>query len=77
MARCFVLLLCCLTVVACDSPEATRSRGGGPGGDVLNRRAGGVEMHEGSNQFWKTPDVIPAASPSLDSARQAQQLSRQ
>ncbi len=36
-ALCFVLLL-----VAC-SPEASRTRGGGPGGDIGNR-AGEVEL---------------------------------
>ncbi len=41
-------------VVACESPEATRTRGGGPGGDVGNRDAV-VELHEGSRPFYQTP----------------------
>jgi hypothetical protein len=73
----FVLLLAALATAACDSPEKTRTRGGGAGADVGNRPAKHVRMHEGSNQFWRTPDRIPVEGPSLEPARQAQQLSRQ
>ena len=66
-------LVFCLA--ACDSPETTRTRGGGPGADVGNR-AKVVEMHEGSQPFWKTPQIIPAKHPPLDPASQADQLSR-
>jgi hypothetical protein len=63
-------------VSGCVSPEARRTRGDGPGADVGNRRAT-VELHEGSDPFWKTPDRIPGEQhPPLASARQAQQLSR-
>jgi hypothetical protein len=63
-------------VSGCVSPETTRTRGGGPGADVGNRRAT-VELHGGSDPFWKTPDRIPGEQhPPLASARQAQQLSR-
>jgi len=61
-----------LALAACTSPEATRIRAGGPGGDVGNRTPI-VEMHEGSHAYWKTPsrlakdvgmdEVAPAASP--------------
>jgi hypothetical protein len=62
-------------VSGCVSPETTRTRGGGPGADVGNRRAT-VELHEGSDPFWKTPDRIPGEQhPPLAPARQAQQLS--
>ena len=54
----------------CTSPEAARTRGGGPGADVGNRPAR-VEMHAGSDQFWKTPDRIPAEHVPLGPARQA------
>jgi hypothetical protein len=62
-------------VAACTSPEATRTRGGGPGADVGNR-AKTVQMHEGSKPFTKTPKLIPAQSPPLGTADQADQLSR-
>ena len=69
------LIAACLTLAGCASPEATRTRGGGAGADTGNRPAN-VKMHEGSRQYWETPVVIPGASPSLEPARQAQQLSR-
>jgi len=62
-------------LVGCASPETTRVRGGGPGADVGNR-AKVVQMHEGSKPFEKTPRIIPAKSPPLGSANQADQLSR-
>jgi hypothetical protein len=73
-AALFLLLVLC--IVACASPEATRTRGGGPGADVGNRGEV-VQMHEGSKPFDKTPKIIPAQHPPLDSASQADQLSRQ
>jgi hypothetical protein len=43
-----------LTAVGgCTSPEATRTRAGGPGGDVGNR--GDVELHGGSQPYYGTP----------------------
>jgi hypothetical protein len=73
----FVLLLLAFSALAaCDSPEDTRSRGGGPGADVGNRGKV-VDMHEGSQPFWKTPQLIASKHPPLESARQADQLSRQ
>jgi hypothetical protein len=53
------LLLALLTagLVACDSPEARRTRGGGPGADVGNRSPI-VEMHQGAQPYYKTPCVI-------------------
>ena len=62
-------------VAGCASPETTRTRGGGPGADVGNQGKV-VEMHEGSQPFWKTPKIIPAKHPPLDPASQADQLSR-
>jgi hypothetical protein len=59
----------------CASPEARRTRGGGPGADIGNRSSV-VKMHEGSEPFWKTPDRIGVDHPTLEPARQAQQLSR-
>jgi hypothetical protein len=42
---------------ACTSPEATRQRAGGAGGDVGNRRDA-VELHGGSQPYWSTPDAV-------------------
>lgn len=64
-----------LALAGCDSPETMRSRGGGPGADIGNRDKV-VEMHEGSQPFWKTPKLIPAKSPPLEPASQADRLSR-
>lgn len=50
-------LLCLTGAAGCVSPEATRTRGGGPGADVQNRPAQ-VKMHEGSRPYWETPVVI-------------------
>lgn len=61
-------------VTGCTSPEATRQRGGGPGGDPGNRPAQ-VLMHEGSRQYWETPVRIPSEAPSLAPSEQARQLS--
>ena len=37
-------------MLGCTSPETTRTRGGGPGADVGNRREI-VRMHEGAQPF--------------------------
>jgi hypothetical protein len=70
-----LLLIGCVGVTGCGSPEATRTRGG-HGADVGNRPRI-VEMHEGSRPFWKTPDRIAVEHPPLAPAQQADQLSRQ
>ena len=46
-------------VTGCTSPEATRTRAGGPGADVGNT-AKPVEMHGGSRPYYATPNVLPA-----------------
>jgi hypothetical protein len=67
------ILLAILT--ACESPEASRARGGGPGADVGNH--GRVaDMHAGSWMFYRTPDKIGGRGPDLEPARQSQRLSR-
>jgi hypothetical protein len=43
--------------VGCGSPEASRARGGGAGGDVGNRAR--VELHGGSEIYYGTPVLIP------------------
>jgi hypothetical protein len=44
------------TLSACDSPEAGRSLGGGPGADVKNWGQP-VEMHAGAEPYHDTPCV--------------------
>ena len=74
-----VILFCIslILLVACSSPETSRSRGAGPGADVGNRKAKVVRMHEGSDPYAKTPKIIRGQNPPLAGARQADQLSRQ
>jgi hypothetical protein len=70
-----VLLIGCISAVGCVSPESTRTRGG-RGADVGNRPEI-VKIHDGAEPFWKTPQRETAGHPPLESARQAEQLSRQ
>lgn len=74
MRRGCVVLLACLSVAGCTSPEATRSRGGGSGGDPGNRPAQ-VKMHEGSQQYYETPVRIRFEGPPLGPSEQARHLS--
>ena len=60
----------------CESPEAIRTRGGGPGADAQNRPAV-VKMHEGSDPFWRTPTMLDEQQTALDAARHAQTQSVQ
>ena len=69
------LIVLFLFMVACASPETTRTRGGGPGADVGNRNKF-VQMHEGSRPFERTPKLIPAKHPPLNPASHADELSR-
>lgn len=70
-ARASVLLFAATTALAgCTSPESTRVMAGGPGADTGNRGAE-LRMHEGSLQFFGTPDLNPTASPPLESADHA------
>ena len=61
---------------ACTSPETTRSRAGGPGADPGNRRSV-VNMHEGSDPYWRTPQRLAKKQEAPSgTARQADRLSR-
>lgn len=62
-------------LAACDSPEASRTRGSGPGADTGNRGEV-VLMHEGSKPYARTPDLIPGKSGPVEPANQAHALSR-
>jgi len=64
-----------LLLAACSSPEATRTQGGGPGGDTGNRPEI-VRMHEGSRPYHHTPRLVPGVTPALDSANQAREFGR-
>lgn len=70
-----MLLIGCIAVAGCASPEDTRTRGGDRGADVGNRPKI-VKMHDGSEPYWKTPRRIGVNHPPLEPARQAEQLSR-
>ena len=63
-ARAGALILTLALAAACTSPEATRQRAGGPGGDTGNRGAQ-VQMHGGSEPYWRTPRRLaePLAAP--------------
>lgn len=52
----------------CMSPEATRTRAGGPGADVGNT-ARPVEMHAGSRPYHGTPNLLPVGSNGAASPR--------
>ena len=69
------MLLALTALAACSNPEATRTRGGGPGADVGNHDKV-VEMHEGSRPFWETPKIIESKHAPIEAARQADELSR-
>jgi hypothetical protein len=43
-----------LALTACDSPEAGRARGGGPGADIGNRGEQ-IQLHGVRDPFHKTP----------------------
>jgi len=76
MRRLVIPLALALAAAACTSPEATRTRAGGPGADSGNRRSV-VQMHEGSDPYWRTPQRLAerVQAPSA-TARQADRLSR-
>ncbi|HEY2986323.1 MAG TPA: hypothetical protein VGL11_01260 [Candidatus Binatia bacterium] len=70
-----IIFLAALFIIACTSPEISRTRGGGPGADV-GARPKVVRMHDGADPFAKTPQIIKTKHPPLAPARQAEQLSR-
>ena len=74
MRRLACIALVSLAAAGCASPEATRTRGGGPGADVGNRTET-VRMHEGSRQYWKTPVMIHGNGPSLAPSEHARSVS--
>ena len=71
-----MVLMTSAALAACTSPEQTRARGGGPGADVGNR-PGVVKMHEGSQPYWETPELVAGEHSPLEPSQHAQRLSRQ
>jgi hypothetical protein len=63
-----ITLALAAALAACASPEARRTRAGGPGGDVGNRRAV-VQMHEGAHPYWRTPDLLARLPGEADRSR--------
>ena len=74
MRRVSCLLLAIALLAGCGSPESKRQRGGSAGADGGNRPEQ-VIMHEGSQQYWETPTLIPGAGPPLDAAEHARSVS--
>ena len=76
MRATMILALCvAFFAIGCASPEARRTRGGGPGADVGNRTQV-VQMHEGSVPYYKTPQIIAAQPAPLDTAQHARTTNR-
>lgn len=70
-----IMLPVALLLAGCQSPEAARTQGGGPGGDTGNRPAV-VRLHDGSKPFEGTPRLVPVRTPALDSANHAREFGR-
>ena len=73
-----ILSLCAaFLLLGCQSPEVKRTRGGGPGAD-LGYRGATVEMHEGSEPYYETPQLIDSRH-ALDGSenQDGQQASRE
>jgi hypothetical protein len=56
LGRALLLASMVVGLVACTSPEATRTRGSGSGADTGNRGSV-VEIHQGAHPYYKTPCV--------------------
>jgi len=52
--RSLVVLVVAGTTLGCTSPEATRTRAGGPGADVGNHPRGPVQLHAGARMYYGT-----------------------
>jgi hypothetical protein len=53
-----ILALAALVIfVGCTSPETNRTRGGSRGAD-LGYRGSSVDLHEGAEPYYRTPQVI-------------------
>ncbi|HLY65480.1 MAG TPA: hypothetical protein VKU60_08095 [Chloroflexota bacterium] len=62
-AACLALAGLTMVAVAACSPEASRTRGDGPGADVGNRGVN-IELHpSGSEAYYGTPNLNPSVAP--------------
>src|SRR2546427_565033 len=52
--RSFVILVVAGATLGCTSPEATRTRAGGPGADVGTHPRGAVQLHAGARMYYGT-----------------------
>jgi hypothetical protein len=68
-----LLLFAVALTAGCESPEASRMRGGGLGADTGNR-TDLVRMHEGSRQFYGTPALVPGQGAPLAPADHAREF---
>jgi hypothetical protein len=71
----WLLLPLAVALVACYSPEASRTRGGGPGGDTGNR-PDIVRMHEGSRPYHEVDGQVPGGLSAVETASQARGFGR-
>jgi hypothetical protein len=64
-----------LIVAGCTSPETKRTRGGGAGADVGNRGSN-VELHEGAEPYYQTPQLIASEHALSGRSNKSEQASR-
>jgi hypothetical protein len=69
-----VLLIAVAALAACDSPEATRTRGEAGSRRWQPRQNCGNARR--SRPFWETPQIIESKHAPIEAARQADELSR-
>jgi hypothetical protein len=65
-----------LILGGCASPEVKRTRGGGAGADVGNRGST-VEMHEGADPYYGTPQLIDPQYARSNKPNTSERASRQ
>lgn len=70
--RTWMMIAAALSLMACDSPETTRTRGGGPGADLGNRGEV-IKLHGGAEPFYKTPKLLEFRDKRRDGSKQNQQ----
>jgi hypothetical protein len=65
-----------LLLLGCESPEVKRTRGGGRGAD-LGHRDRNVDMHEGADPYYQTPQLIDSRYARAGNAKNSDRLTRQ
>lgn len=56
-AKLILFIAAAFLLASCESPEIKRTRGGGRGAD-LGYRGSTVDMHEGAEPYYQTPQLI-------------------